>query len=335
MFGINLIFLLLILVSSALGLYLLGLDVYASFGIALFITLFAYMASSYISRQKTRNVLALSISLGAALLIANLLAFSLSRIFPSRYEFFVYLISNLVVIYIFIAFSYSKRHELRYVKLLNFLRGTDEVSGVPKLVDTSALIDGRIVKLAESGILEGELLIPKFVLGELQHIADSTDPLRREKGRRGLEMLRKLQELNNRRIRVTVISDNPRNREVDHKLINIARSRRIPIITTDYNLQKLAEVQGVEVINLNQLSRALAPTVFPGDTFSIKIVRPGKEAEQGLGYLEDGTMVVVDKARRDIGKTVNVEVVSIYQSDTGRIVFARKTDENGSREEVA
>lgn len=333
MAGINLIFSIIIFLASFLGLYNLGLDIYASSGVALFITLFAYIASSYISRQRTRNVLALSISLGIALLIANLLAFSISRIFPQKYEFFIYLISNLVVVYIFIAFSYSKRHELRYVKLLNFLRGTDEVSGVPKLVDTSALIDGRIYKLAESGILEGELLIPKFVLGELQHIADSTDPLRRDKGRRGLEVLKKLQELTNRRVRVSIISDNPRNREVDHKLINIARSRRIPIITTDYNLQKLAEVQGVEVINLNQLSKALAPVVFPGDRLHIKIVRPGKEAEQGLGYLEDGTMVVVDKAKKDIGKEIDVEVISIYQSDTGRIVFARKLEEN--KEEVA
>ena len=333
MFGINLIFSILIFVASALGLRILGMDIYTSIGVAIFITLFAYIASTYVSRQRTRNVLALAISLAIALFIGNLLAFSLSRVFPQKYEFFIYLISNLVVVYIFIAFSYSKRHELRYVRLLNFLRGTDEVSGVPKLVDTSALIDGRIYKLAESGILEGELLIPKFVLGELQHIADSTDPLRRDKGRRGLEVLRKLQELTNKRIRVSIISDNPRNREVDHKLINIARSRRIPIITTDYNLQKLAEVQGVEVINLNQLSKALAPVVFPGDRLRIKIVRPGKEAEQGLGYLEDGTMVVVDKAKKDIGKEIDVEVISIYQSDTGRIVFARKVED--SKEEVA
>ncbi len=327
MLRINIAFTSVIFLASLFSLRILDVPWIQSFAISLGLTLLAFALARLVSTQRTRIILSFSINLGLALVIANLTAFALSRILPQKYEFFVYLISNLTFIYIFTIFSYAKRHELRYVRLINFLRGVDDVSGVPKLVDTSALIDGRIYKLAEYGILEGELLIPKFVLGELQHIADSTEPLRRDKGRRGLEILKNLQELKGKRIKVNIISDNPRNREVDHRLINIARARKIPIITTDFNLQKLAEVQGVEVINLNQVSKALAPVVFPGEKMRIRIIRQGKEPGQGLGYLEDGTMVVVDRAVENIGEEIDVEVISIYQSDTGRIIFARKVED--------
>lgn len=325
---INITFTLLIGISTFFAFINFGYSWIISLIPSFVFSLISYIIANYLANIKLKAIISFGIALSISLVIGNLLAFIITKFVPSVFHSYTYLLMNLIMTYIFFAFSYQNRKDLKFGEIINFFhRDFNDVLGRPKLVDTSALIDGRILELAKEGILEGELLIPKFVIGEVQHIADSTEPLRREKGRRGLQVLEGLKQLSGRIIRVEIISDSPRNREVDHRLINIAIARRIPIITTDYNLQKLAEIQGVEVININKITKALSPPVMPGEKMKIRIIREGKEPDQGLGYLEDGTMVVVDHAKRDIGKEIEVEVVSIYQSETGRIIFGRKQEE--------
>ena len=193
----------------------------------------------------------------------------------------------------------------------------------PKIIDTSAIIDGRILDVARTGILEGKLVIPGFVLGELRHIADSADNLRRQRGRRGLDILAEMQkELPH----VVVMEKDYENMEVDEKLIRLAKEQKGKIITNDYNLNKVAKVKGVGVININQLVKALKPAVLPGEQFEIQIIKDGKEHKQGVGYLDDGTMVVVDGGKGKAGQQMHVTVTSVVQTSAGRMIFA-KTDE--------
>ncbi len=190
-----------------------------------------------------------------------------------------------------------------------------------RVLDTSSIIDGRISDVTGSGFMQGELLVPRFVLNELQAIADSDDPLRRARGRRGLDVLNTLQ----RQERVQLIiedQDFPEFTEVDTKLIKLAKSIDAPIITNDFNLNKLAELQGVAVLNINDLANALKPVLLPGETIALHILKEGKEGGQGVGYLEDGTMVVVEGGRRFLGRDVNVVVSSVIQTPAGRMIFA-------------
>ncbi|MCW2962689.1 MAG: hypothetical protein JWM90_3076 [Thermoleophilia bacterium] len=196
-----------------------------------------------------------------------------------------------------------------------------------KLLDTSALIDGRVADIALAGFLEGELVVPVFVLEELQHIADSNDDVRRARGRRGLEVVTRLRKAR----RVTTTDEDPaRAQQVDSKLVRLANEHGWVIVTNDVALAKVAGAQGVAVLNINELANALKPEFVPGETFELKVVREGKEAGQGVGYLEDGTMVVVDHGAEQIGRTVEVEVSSMLQSPTGKLVFTRLIKAVGS-----
>ncbi len=232
----------------------------------------------------------------------------------------VFLITNTAAIYLFVAYVLSRKDEL--IKPKDKIKG--EMKKYTKLVDTSALIDGRIVDMVELGFLEGNLGVPAFVLKELQNIADSKDPDKREKGRRGMEMLDKLRDLLKDRL-IIVREDIPGKHDVDEKLIELARKTGAKLITTDYNLKKVAEHQGVFVLNVNELTERLKLPLNSGDIIKIKIVREGKERDkkQGVGYLVDGTMVVVDGASSYIGQEIEVIVHSVLQTETGRIVFAR------------
>ena len=190
------------------------------------------------------------------------------------------------------------------------------------VIDTSSLIDGRILKVVHAGFMQGRLLVPEFVLGELQHIADSSDELRRSRGREGLEAVRKLQAMQD--IDVEVIADEvPQIEQVDDKLVAVAQKLSADIITNDYNLNKVATIKGVKVLNVNELSQALRPPVLPGERTKIKLVQPGSESNQAVGYLEDGTMVVVERANRLIGSEVEVEIHNIMQTQAGRMMFAK------------
>jgi len=196
-----------------------------------------------------------------------------------------------------------------------------------KILDTSVIIDGRISDITETGFLEGPLMIPQFVLNELQHIADSSDPVKRTRGKRGLEVLQHIQKQANVDVRI-VDKDYPSVREVDSKLIELAKEVQGKIITNDANLNKVAQLQGIEVLNINALANSLKPVVLPGEEMNVKILKEGKEMGQGVAYLDDGTMIVVDNGRKQIGKTLDVMVTSVLQTPAGRMIFARLKEES-------
>ena len=190
------------------------------------------------------------------------------------------------------------------------------------LVDTSAIIDGRIAEVSITGFLEGSLVVPRFILDELRHIADSSDPLRRNRGRRGLEVLGRLRKDDTIPMEVLDVGVNSGD-EVDSRLVQLARSMKSPILTTDYNLNRVAELQGVQVLNVNELANALKSIVLPGEELRVNIVQEGKEAGQGVAYLDDGTMVVVEGGRRFLNAFHDVVVTRVLQTAAGRIIFAQ------------
>lgn len=191
-----------------------------------------------------------------------------------------------------------------------------------KLLDTSVIIDGRIADIADAGFLEGRFLIPQFILRELQMVADSPEATRRTRGRRGLDIVQRLQKVP--RMRIELISDDaPNMREVDLKLLEVAKRRKAKVVTNDFNLNKLAQVHGVEVLNINELANALKPVVLPGESMRVFILKEGKEYNQGVAYLDDGTMVVVDNAKRLISKTIDITVTSVLQTTAGKMIFGR------------
>lgn len=201
-------------------------------------------------------------------------------------------------------------------------RDRDHVKAVPKILDTSVIIDGRIAEIYATGFLEGNLIIPGFVLIELQHIADSADPLKRNKGRRGLDILNQLREDFKRQVQV-VEKDYPDIPEVDSKLLKMAKDLKGAVITNDFNLNKVAGLQDVTVLNINDLANSLKPIFPPGEELMLKIIKDGKENNQGIGYLDDGTMIVVENGKRYMGKTIRVVVTSVLQTSAGRMIFAR------------
>ncbi len=191
-----------------------------------------------------------------------------------------------------------------------------------KILDTSVIIDGRIADIAETGFLDGIVVIPQFVLRELQLVADSADSLKRNRGRRGLDILQRVQKIVT--VTVQIVEDDfPTIREVDLKLIELAKVYEAKIITNDFNLNKVAQLQGVEVLNINELANALKPIVLPGETMRVFILKEGKEYNQGVAYLDDGTMVVVDNARKLIGKNVDIAVTSVLQTTAGKMIFGK------------
>jgi uncharacterized protein YacL len=191
-----------------------------------------------------------------------------------------------------------------------------------KILDTSVIIDGRIADLCETGFLDGILVIPHFVLRELQQVADSADSLKRNRGRRGLDILQRIQKMAGITVQF-VENDYPQIREVDMKLIELAREFDAKIVTNDFNLNKVAQLRGVEVLNINELANALKPVYLPGETMKVFILKEGKEFNQGIAYLDDGTMVVVDNARKMIGKNVDCSVTSVLQTTAGKMIFGR------------
>ena len=192
--------------------------------------------------------------------------------------------------------------------------------GAAKIIDTSVIVDGRVLEIVETGFLDGPLVVPRFVLRELQLIADSVDGIKRARGRRGLELLAKLQELATIEIADRDYDDIA---AVDAKLVRLAKERRAKLVTNDYNLNRVAQVEGVAVLNVNELAEAVKPVVLPGEELHVAIVRDGKEPHQGVGYLEDGTMIVVENGRRLIGEETDVQVTSVLQTVAGRMIFAK------------
>jgi uncharacterized protein YacL len=202
-----------------------------------------------------------------------------------------------------------------------------------KILDTSAIIDGRIADMAETGFLEGSLVVPGFVLRELQMVADSQDGSKRQRGRRGLDVLQRMQ--GNSLLTIQIIEDDyPKIREVDLKLIELAKDLDGKIVTNDFNLNKIAHLHNVAVLNINDLANSLKPVVLPGEKMTILILKEGKEYNQGVGYLDDGTMVVVDHARRMIGRSVEIAVTSVLQTASGKMIFGRMDEQPARTTEV-
>jgi uncharacterized protein YacL len=193
----------------------------------------------------------------------------------------------------------------------------------PIILDTSAIIDGRIVEIAKTGFLDGTLVVPNFILGELQHIADSPDPLRRNRGRRGFEVIEELKKIGDG-VRVEVTrTDFPLVKKADDKLVNLGRKLKAKVMTTDYNLNKVARITGIQILNVNELANSIKTVLLPGELITVKVMQEGKEREQGVGYLPDGTMIVVENGASLIGQTVESEVERVFQTVAGRMIFVK------------
>lgn len=235
----------------------------------------------------------------------------------------IYLTTSLVLVFGYIGIWLGLSRATHWDSLIQAVHRREFERGNPKLVDTSVIIDGRIAEVCQTGFVEGTLIIPRFVLKELQNIADSADELRRVRGRRGLDILKQLQQAESK-VTVEVIEDDPQGiDQVDGKLIHLAREFRAKILTNDLNLNKVAQIDGIEVLNLNDLANALKPALLPDEQLHVRIVKEGKEAQQGVGYLDDGTMVVVDGGREFVSKEVLILVTSVLQTTAGRMIFGK------------
>lgn len=295
----------------------------------------------YLVKTPTSDLVMGAAGLIFGLIIANLLGSILAFMGPIGKGF--WLLSTILLGYLGLSVGIKKREELLAL-ISNFIRfGKDKTlkaetksGGTVKVLDTSVIIDGRIAELCESGFVEGVLLIPTFVVDELRHIADSSDLLKRNRGRRGLDILNHMRK-NLPDVKVQIY-DNVRSlddiAEVDAKLVKLAEKLGAKILTNDFNLNKVAELHGVKVLNINELANAVKPIVLPGEEMVVQVVKDGKELGQGLAYLDDGTMIVVDGGKRYKGQTVTVLVTSVLQTAAGRMIFAKlkSSDRRGEAE---
>ncbi len=279
-----------------------------------------------IKQTPATDLVAAITGLVLGLLIAVLLSFPLSFL-PSPLREILPIIVAVVFGLLGMSTMSSRRRD--FAQLFSGrlpLRSTESAAGLlderSVLLDTSVIIDGRIADISRTGFLSGTMLVPRFVLNELQHIADSSDALRRNRGRRGLDILNRMQKDTTRPLRITDM-DVDEIREVDDKLIALAKRLKCPVLTNDYNLNRVAEIQGVTVLNVNELANAVRLVFLPGESMRIEIIQEGKEVGQGVGYLDDGTMIVVEDGRRYIGATLNVTVTKVLQTAAGRMIFAR------------
>jgi uncharacterized protein YacL len=260
---------------------------------------------------------------GALGLVVGLVAAALAGVAVAQLPIVgPYLLLPVVLV---VAYVFSRVAARKHVDILRLVgirsRGADR--GTTRLIDTSAIIDGRLVDVLRTRFLSGPIVIPDFVLDELQKVADSTDALKRARGKRGLEMVEELKAAANGGFAVRSGGDMEGLEGVDAKLVRMAQDVGASIVTTDYNLNKVAQIQGVEVLNVNELANALKPAVLPGEPLTVKIIREGREYDQGVAYLQDGTMIVVEGGRGSVGQEVTVEVTSVLQSPSGKMIFSK------------
>lgn len=308
---------------------------------------FAHFTESRLQNTSVPELTVTLLGLILGLLLANLIALPMSRL-PGGIGVYIAILLNVALGYLGLRF-FAKRKDDIWSVITNIgdirLRlpkrkkknsnGKDEKEteldvepefyfSIPKILDTSAIIDGRILDVAQSGFIEGTIVLPRFILAELQGVADSTDPLRRTRGRRGMTVVTELQKINTLNIEIpeTTLKDLERDK-VDEALVVLARQLNGKVITTDYNLNQIAQIEGVSVLNVNDLANSLKPMLLPGENVEIDIIRIGKESHQGVGYLDDGTMLVVEDGYRHIGERVQVTVTSMLQTSAGRMVFGR------------
>ncbi len=295
---------------------------------------------SELTRLTAQNLVASLVGLITGLLIAALLSFPLSML-PSPFGEILPIAGVLLFAYLGISIFVMRQGDL-FTIFSSLKSGSMPASGskdgTPNanwadnrtiLLDTSVIIDGRIADITRTGFLPGSLLIPRFVLNELQYIADSPDALRRQRGRRGMEVLSTLQKEPTIPVRISDI-DVEGTREVDEKLVILARQLRCPILTNDYNLNRVAELQGVTVLNINELANAVKSVLLPGEIMSVRVIQEGRESGQGVGYMDDGTMVVVENGREYMEKEILVVVTKVLQTAAGRMIFGKPEENTGN-----
>lgn len=291
---------------------------------------------SLLGRMSAESLFAGLTGLVVGLLIAALLGFPLSLL-PKPFGEVLPFVGVLIFSYFGISLFVMRQGDI--MGLLSALSGRNGEGGSSSswtnlnrniLLDTSVIIDGRVADIARTGFLPGTLLIPRFVLNELQYIADSPDGMRRQRGRRGMEVLAELQKLPNVLVRISDINVDGV-REVDDKLIVLGKQLKSPVLTNDYNLNRIAELQGVTVLNINELANAVKSVVLPGEALRINIIQEGKEHSQGVGYMDDGTMVVVENGKEYIGEYRDVNITKVLQTAAGRMIFGRVEEEHNGK----
>jgi len=294
------------------------------FGIELGRTFFRRIESQgdRLGRMSARDKLALGAGLSVGLLLSAILSLPILILLNGQKPaaVAVTLFLGTIVTYFCMAAAFSMKEELRV-----YLPASQEPDAIPKeqfkVLDTNVIIDGRVADVARCGFLDGTIYVPGFVLEELQHIADSADSLKRARGRRGLEILNQMQKELTLTVR-TFDRHAPGNEDVDSRLVRLTKALGGMLVTNDFNLNRVAELQGVSVLNINELANALKPVVLPGEEISVLIVKEGRESSQGVGYLDDGTMIVVEGGRRHLGETVDIVVASLLQTTAGKMIFA-------------
>ena len=291
---------------------------------------------TYIKQSPIAGIFDCLVGLALGIIIAGLLIYITSRLvkpedLSSRPFPILFTVVTLLLGYLGMITNYLRAEEGGFLSVSSSKKPTNSTQNY-KILDTSVIIDGRIREISQAGFIEGVMLIPKFVLNELQHIADSTDSFRRDKGRRGFEVIRAMQ--NDPVVETEMIEEDFHDvQEVDAKLVQLALKLDAKILTNDFNLNKVAELQGITVLNINQLAGSVRPNVVAGEELTVKITREGKEHHQGIGYLDDGTMIVVKNGRQYVGEIVDIIVTQTLQTNAGRMIFARlKGDETESDE---
>ena len=312
-----------ILAIAAMHLRPFGLSDFRSAGLGLVLGLFFVFFEIRLEKASLKRLLGAAfgsiLGILGAFMISHLL--SLTAIDKAANSFFQVTLL-LLMAYVGLVLGANKG-ELLNLGALGGLFSTEKVSRKNfKILDTSVIIDGRIADVCETSFVDGMLIVPQFVLRELQLVADSSDPMKRNRGRRGLDILARMQKMSNITVQI-VEEDFPQVREVDLKLIELARLYEGKIVTNDFNLNKVAQLQGVPVLNINELANSLKPVVLPGEIMRVFILKEGKEYNQGVAYLDDGTMVVVDNAKKMISKTIDVSVTSVLQTTAGKMIFGK------------
>ena len=312
-------------ITHTLGIWIKWIGALAGFIFALL----ALSIEKIIKKAPLKVIFGGTFGLFLGLVIAQLLGYAFSGLQNSTIRISISVILSCVFGYMGLVLGGKKVEEFKWPGWGFFAKGSQKKNG-GKILDTSVIIDGRVADICETDFLEGPLVIPQFILQELQHIADSADSLKRARGRRGLDILNRMQKGDAVEVKV-VDDDYPDIKEVDAKLIALAREMNAKIVTNDFNLNKVAQLQGVPVLNINQLANALKPMVLPGEVLHLQIMREGKEQGQGVAYLDDGTMVVVENASRHLGQEVEASVTSILQTTAGRMIFTTLKEEQRQR----
>jgi len=312
-----------------------GLNRPAAAVVGLLFSISVFLFETRLQRASLRRLIGAAVGSILGIVGAYLMGLVMSRTtIPEDSRSFLDIGVLLVMTYIGLVLG-ARKGDMLNLQALGGLFGNEKGNRrQPKILDTSVIIDGRVADICEAYFLEGVLVVPQFVLRELQLVADSPDGLKRQRGRRGLEVLQRMQKMPNLEVEIAE-DDFPQIAEVDMKLIELAKRYDAKIVTNDYNLNKVATLQGLDVLNVNQLANALKPVVLPGEAMRVFILREGKEYNQGVAYLDDGTMVVVDGGRRAINKTVDIIVTSVHQTTAGKMIFGRYDERELSRNHVA